>query len=92
MQNKTGWKIKIAKIKSDTAREMKQDYLSGFTLPELMQMYGVTKKTISIWMTATRDEMKEHLSQVMAQNKFGRPKIKGKKRLIKIKNVAETQY
>lgn len=93
MQNKAGWKLKIAKIKGDIAREVKQDYLAGFTIPEIMQMYGLTKKTVYKWIVVSEDDKKNHYSQVMAQNKMGRPKVKGnKKRAVKISKVANTNY
>ena len=92
MKTKAGWKLRIARIKADIAREVKQDYLAGSTIPEIMVKYGLTKKTVYKWIVPTKEEQDNHLNQVMAQNKMGPPLKNKRKRSIKIKEVANTNY
>ena len=90
---KTNWKLRVAKIKADSAQEAKQLYLAGSTIPEIMKQFGITKKTFYDWVNITDEEQKTHMTQIMDQNKMGRPITRGrKKKSIQVKDVAKANY
>lgn len=70
------WRKAIKQVKFLVAKSIKEDYLDGWSIPDIMEKYGITK-TVFYAMTPITLEEKLHHSQNMWTKrppKLGRPK------------------
>lgn len=70
---------------------IKQDYLEGKTLPEIIRKFGITKRVFYLWIPLSESEKDIHMAKVKELKKMGPPRGK-RKRKTKIKNVQTTEY